>query len=257
MRDFTLEIYEELLKEFIRNKIPVYGVAEWLAKKPSTGVMMRHDVDRKARNALAMAKCEAKYGIKSTYYFRMTKGSFQPPVIKQIHALGHEIGYHYEDLASTGGDMEKAIISFASNMEKLRELAPITTIAMHGSPLSPFDNRDMWKVHDFKKFGIIAEALVSIDYNNIYYLTDSGRSWAENSSNLRDHVPNALTLPVNSTWQFREFIASHPASSYAVSCHPERWDNMLLPWLIQFIKDYNINIIKNILRLYRRNSYAL
>jgi hypothetical protein len=252
MRDFTLDIYERLLQTFIKNTIPIYGVANWLEKKPQVGVMMRHDVDRRAENALAMAKLEARNGIKSTYYFRMTSGSFQPKIILEIANLGHEIGYHYEDLATAKGDMEKAIKSFAINLEKLRKIAPITTIAMHGSPLSPFDNREMWKNNDFKKFGIIAEALVSIDYNNIYYLTDSGRSWAENSANLRDHVPNSLVAHVGNTEQFCSFIEKNPNARYAISCHPERWDNSLLSWLVQYTKDFCINVIKIILLNIRR-----
>jgi hypothetical protein len=257
MRNFTLASYDEILRTAVSHGIPICGVADWFQSQPIKGIMMRHDVDRRANNALLMARCEAKHGIKSTYYFRITKGSFQPQVIREIAALGHEIGYHYEDLAVAKGDTKKAIAQFAENLEKLRIHAQVTTIAMHGSPLSPFDNRDLWKSENFEKFGIVAEALLTIDYRNIYYLTDAGRSWEQRSVNLRDHVKNALSSPVKTTQEFCVFLKNNPNARYAVSCHPERWDDPFLPWGIQYLKDISINSIKRGLRLFRRNSRVL
>jgi len=45
--------------------------------------------------------------------------------LQKIKALGHEIGYHYEDMDPAKGDAEKAITSFEENLAKLRKLAPI------------------------------------------------------------------------------------------------------------------------------------
>jgi hypothetical protein len=254
MRNFTLSSYDEILQVAVAHGLPICGVARWFESQPDRGIMMRHDVDRRAHNALLMAQCEAKYGIKSTYYFRITRGSFHPRIIRKIAALGHEIGYHYEDLANARGDTKKAICRFADNLAKLRILAPVTTIAMHGSPLSPYDNRDLWKSENFQRFGIIAEALISIDYRNVYYLTDAGRSWAQQSVNLRDHVNGAISSPVVTTQEFCKFLENNPNVRYAVSCHPERWDDSLIPWGIQYLKDIAGNSVKRGLRLFRRNS---
>lgn len=254
MRNFTLSSYDEILQTAISHGLPIFGVARWYKSRPTKGIMMRHDVDRRAQNALLMARCEAKHGIKSTYYFRITRGSFQPQVIREIAELGHEIGYHYEDLASAQGNTKKAIAQFAENLQKLRIHAPVTTIAMHGSPLSSFDNRDLWKSESFEKFGIVAEALLSIDYRNIYYLTDAGRSWEQRSVNLRDHVENSLSSPVATTQEFCIFLKNNPNARYAVSCHPERWDDSLFPWTVQYLKDIASNSVKRGLRLFRRNS---
>jgi hypothetical protein len=64
-------------------------------------------------------------------------------VIKEIHDLGHEIGYHYENLTTCMGNMEAAIDDFQRNLEKLRKIAPVSTICMHGSPRSRWDSRDL------------------------------------------------------------------------------------------------------------------
>ncbi len=39
---------------------------------------------------------------------------------------------------------ELAIDDFRLNLEKMRKLYPVKTICMHGSPLSKWDNRDLW-----------------------------------------------------------------------------------------------------------------
>ena len=59
-----------------------------------------------------MAKLEKNLNIKSTYYFRIVKGSNNPKVINEITALGHEIGYHYEDLTLAKGNYKIAIKLF-------------------------------------------------------------------------------------------------------------------------------------------------
>ena len=52
---------------------------------------------------------------------------------------------------------ELAIEDFERNLEKFREFYPVKTICMHGSPLSKWDNRDLWKRYDYRDYGIIAE----------------------------------------------------------------------------------------------------
>ena len=67
-----------------------------------------------------MAEIENNYGVRSTYYFRAKKNVFVPQIILKIAEMGHEIGYHYECLSDTNGDVEKALIDF-ENLKKLRD----------------------------------------------------------------------------------------------------------------------------------------
>ena len=80
-----------------------------------------------------MAYIEREMGWKATYYFRAVPESFDESIILQIASLGHEIGYHYESLATCHGNMEAAYSDFCRNLERFRSLVPVTTIAMHGS----------------------------------------------------------------------------------------------------------------------------
>ncbi len=132
--DFTLEKYEELLQAL--EDFEIFTVLSYLEESPKSDfVILRHDVDRKPLNALRMAEMENRRGIKSTYYFRSTKGVFNPEIIKRIQGLGHEIGYHYETLSKTNGDYEEAIKIFNYQLNDFRKICKVKTIAMHGSPL--------------------------------------------------------------------------------------------------------------------------
>ena len=83
---------------------------------------------------------------------------------------------------------ELAICDFERNLEKLRELYPVKTICMHGSPLSEWDNRDLWKRYNYRDFGIIAEPYFDVDFKEILYWTDTGRRWDGDAFNIRDKV---------------------------------------------------------------------
>lgn len=61
-------------------------------------IILRHDVDKLPENSLRFAQIQHELGIRGSYYFRMVPESFDTDIIKQIANLGHEIGYHYEDI---------------------------------------------------------------------------------------------------------------------------------------------------------------
>ena len=75
MRDFTLEKYKDLCLALLDSgytPLTVYSylVLEGQKKKNNKLVVLRHDIDRKPKNALRMAESESELGIQSTYYFR-------------------------------------------------------------------------------------------------------------------------------------------------------------------------------------------
>lgn len=252
--DFTLKRYEDFLKELSKNKILVYGIAEWIKIKPSCGILLRHDVDRKPGNSLKVARLENKYGIRSTYYFRIVKASFNPVIIKDIENLNNEIGYHYEDLSLAKGNFKDAVKLFESHLKKIRNIASVKTISMHGRPLSPYDNRNLWGKYNFENYKISGEAFLSIDYSDMYYFTDTGRSWSNKSLNLRDNVRNSLQFEIRNTIDLIEFILNNKDSKIAIIIHPERWSDRFTEHIINYLKDSVINFIKIILKQIRKNA---
>jgi|ERR1035437_5345325 hypothetical protein len=48
---------------------------------------------------------------------------------------------------------------------------------MHGSPLSKYDSKDLWKKYNYRDYKIIGEPYFDVDFNKVFYLTDTGRRW--------------------------------------------------------------------------------
>ena len=114
------------------------------------------------------------------------KASSQPEIIKAIATLGHEIGYHYEDMTIAKGNTDKAFEVFQKHLKYFQQFFPVQTICMHGSPLSKYDSRDIWEKYNYKELGIIREPYFDIDFSKVLYLTDTGRRWDGEKVSVRD-----------------------------------------------------------------------
>jgi hypothetical protein len=254
-RDFTLNVYSALLEAVLRRHGSAVGICRWHQTQRSNkiGCVIRHDVDRRPDNALQMAQLEASKGVATTYYFRVVGEAYDISTMTKVAALGHEIGYHYEDLALADGHMLRALESFARHLARLRAYVEVRTVAMHGSPLSKFNNLDMWKAATLTQFGLVADAFLTVDYNGIPCFTDTGRDWSGRGANLRDCPPTAVLPPasVRTTPELIQYVTSMSEAALAISVHPERWDNRLLPWAAQLAKDRAANTVKRMIRSVR------
>ena len=234
--------YKELCHALIDAQYVLVSVHQFLTRR-SNGKMavIRHDVDRKPENAMNMAELEHTLGIHSTYYFRYPC-TFRPEVITRISSLGHEIGYHYEVLAKMKGNHSEAIKLFARELQLLRNVSEVRTICMHGSPLSRYDNRDLWKRYDFKEYGIDGEAYLSMNGKGLHYLSDTGRSWNGRHS-VRDTIPDAESAPVETTDELIGWIESAEEDIY-LTVHPERWAISEMERIFSSAKDELMNVGK-------------
>ena len=59
---------------------------------------------------------------------------------------------------------------------------------MHGSPLSKYDNKKIWEKFDYRDYGIIADPAFDIDYDEVFYISDTGRAWNNSTASVRDKV---------------------------------------------------------------------
>ena len=246
-RDFTLEKYRELCR-VLQERSEIFTFDRYLSENPKGKVtVLRHDVDRSIQNALRMAQLEHEAGIRSSYYFRYP-GTFVPNIIGKIRDLGHEVGYHYEVLSMAKGDYDKAIGLFRSGLGEFRKICEVATICMHGSPLSKYDNRDLWKKYDFRDFGIKGEAYLSMADKGLIYLTDTGRSWGGKHS-VRDAMPGARKVPVETTDDLIAWIGSADENAgLYFTVHPERWAPNEVEWAVGSVTDFAVNMGKNLLR---------
>lgn len=249
LRDFTMGKYAEVCNALLSCGYRPSTVSDFLsgrAEEPT--VVLRHDVDRKVKNASRMAELEHSLGIHASYYFRHPY-TFDQEVITHIANLGHEVGYHYEVLAKAKGDKSKALDLFAKELEEFRRIADVRTVCMHGSPLSHYDNRALWKDHEFRDFDIQGEAFLSMEGKGLRYLTDTGRNWNGKHS-LRDAIPGSEPVPVETTDELIAWIGSTHVGLY-LTAHPERWAMSTREWVGSSISDFVINTGKRALRVRR------
>ena len=57
---------------------------------------------------------------------------------------------------------------------------------MHGSPVSRWDNSLLWKYYDYHDFGIVGKPYFDVNFDEVLYLTDTGRCWDGDSVNIGD-----------------------------------------------------------------------
>lgn len=245
MKDFTVKAYKELLDALISAGYEFQTFRDFLLEPSDRVVILRHDVDKKPGNSLRFAEIEHKKGLKASYFFRIVPESLHVDKLLAIKSLGHEIGYHYEDMDPTKGDPEKAIKNFGENLNKLRKLAPIDTICMHGSPLSKYDNKELWRHHDYRDYGIIGEPYFDVDYSKLFYITDTGRKWNNRDASIRDKVESPYEIEVKSTEHFIELIkAGEMPDQMMINTHPQRWNDELVPWVVELVGQNVKNVVK-------------
>ncbi len=318
--DFTFRTYEKLLQTLLEQGFSFITFTQYIEAKSSNLkssnlqilkssnlIILRHDVEARYGNALRMAQIEHKLNIRGSYYFRIFNKKGNEAVIRQIAALGHELGYHYDDLTASKGDHEKALLRFQKNLNYLRQFAHVTTITMEGAPLSRYDNRDLWSPiinkstnqqinkstnmqHQTPKpynlFGILAEPYFDLDFNQMFYLTDTGRRWDGHLYNVRDKAtkenpvtnPYFLQLRYHTTFDLIKAIKSSTPKVFGanpqilkssifefsnfesfpnqamLNFHPQRWNDSPIPWLKEFIWQNLKNQLKRLLIITRSKN---
>jgi hypothetical protein len=211
----------------------------------------------------------------------MVPESFDKAVIREIASMGHEIGYHYEDMDFANGNLDKAYELAGKHLAQLREIADIKTICMHGSPRSPYDNREVWDKYDYRDLGIIAEPYFDLDFTKVLYLTDTGRRWDGEKVSVRDKVEcatgelnrrtdesftltknlkhektvqkfNSSTVqPLSKNYSFRSTYdiinackAGKLPDQIMMNFHPQRWTDDPFLWTWELVAQNVKNVVK-------------
>jgi hypothetical protein len=135
---------------------------------------------------------------------------------------------------------------------------------MHGSPMSRWDSRLLWKYYDYHDFGIIGEPYFDLDFDEVLYLTDTGRRWDGVSVNIRDKVtgfgPQAsgrispshqlplspsVSLRFHSTFDIIKAAELRRLSDIIMmTFHPQRWTDRPVPWIKELVWQNVKNVVK-------------
>lgn len=248
MRDFTPDMYKSLLDALSAAKYRFVAVEDYCAGvRYEKTVILRHDIDANPGRALVIAEMEKGMDVRSTFYIRYALAVKNPDVVRGIVALGHEVGYHYEEMSVAKGNVGRAAVLFEKRLDFLRCFYDVKTIAMHGSPLSAYDNRNLWKSIDYRQFGVTAEAYLDIDYSDCLYLTDTGRCW--NGVSRRDKVVSKF----GEIYDFHhtgDIISAlergNMPDRLAITTHPQRWLPMGAVWVWELCSQKLKNMVKSV-----------
>ena len=243
--DFTVRMYGDLVGAIAQAGYRFSTFSAFLGAPMPDTVILRHDVDAMPENSLRFAQLQQQAGISGVYYFRAVPASWHEGIIRQIADMGHEIGYHYECLTTCRGNLTLAIRDFEKNLTALRRLAPVSTICMHGSPLSRYDSKDLWKTYSYRDFGLIGEPYFDIDFATVGYLTDTGRRWDGHNVSVRDKVSSGFTHSFGSTTDLIAGLQQHQLPGQIMfTFHPQRWNSNPAYWVRELVFQRAKNVVK-------------
>ena len=259
--DFSFNKYSTLLEAIKNSNYKTLRISDYINTKedlPEKYIILRHDVDLDPDYQLKFARLESSLGIYTSYYFRTIEKVYKEHVINEIHKMGHEVGYHYEVFTKAKGDAEKATEIFKTEQSEFSKKWHSITACPHGgsfvssadgyslsnilkvlpkilmgkSVFSHHVNFNLWEKHSFNEFGLIGDAYSSVDFTDILYLSDTGRSWLEKYKRLDKVVSNINPLfKVKSTDDIIDIIREEKADKIYLLVHFEQWKDTLPSWI--------------------------
>ena len=121
---------------------------------------------------------------------------------------------------------------------------------MHGSPRSKYDNKLLWKYYNYRDYGIIGEPYFDVNFDEVFYLTDTGRRWDGWKVSLRDKVPQQEQWKeqglVFGTTQdiIKAAEQNRLPSKIMFTFHPQRWTDNHFLWFKEFVVQNAKNQVK-------------
>jgi len=96
--------------------------------------------------------------------------------------------------------------------------------------------------------GVIAEPYFDVDYNKVFYITDTGRKWNKSSMSVRDKVDSSFVFKIKSTFDLINKIKNRELPNHIIiNTHPHRWFEHFGGWSQELILQNLKNIVKYLL----------
>jgi len=156
------------------------------ARPAGNFAVLRHDVDALPIRALSVGRLEHQLGILASYFFRVHANEYNAfgfenvAVIRQLAAMGHEIGLHAEPVdlaAATGCDPAGTLVASRAMLEAVADV-PVRGVACHND-VTPDNNLDYLTGARARALGFRYEAYDDENlglFRTATYLTD-GHYW--------------------------------------------------------------------------------
>lgn len=242
VKPWTWQSYKRLLETARRAGYRICGVAEFMRSRPTRAIILRHDIDRKPGNSLRTAMIEKDMDIASTYYVRTKFIDSDFAIISNIHALGHEIGYHYETIDTMNGNLSLGCKKFEYDIAGFQRVFGCQTVAFHGNPLSKYHNKDIWTDSFAPAQFQVSEAQLSFPIEDFLYVTDASGDWSGKTS-VKDKPTQKARCGVESFDRLLAVIRVAKENIIYINIHPERWGKS---WLFERCRDLLAQTVKRL-----------
>jgi hypothetical protein len=205
--DFNISHWSDVIKTALNYGYVFYSFNDWLelnSSIPERTIIIRHDVDVSLYWALCLAKVEAEFGVRGTYFIRLHSKFYNLEelasleYLKNLTQINVDIALHYERHAYEllGGNQPEIL---ARDVRLLGNIVgkPIKSCSAHRIGVNP-----PLDVETIKNAGLLCEAHTSEFVKERKYISDSARHWREGClCQWLGHV-NHLTVLTHPVWWF-------------------------------------------------------
>lgn len=196
---FTYEEYESLLGIVKAGRRSLCFSDCRNPDMPSSFFLLRHDIDFSLPAALKMARLEAERDVRATYFLLLNSDHYNLlstgccNVPRQLIALGHEVGLHYDVRVMSERDNIDLHTQLQNETDLLSELAgsPVQSIAMHNPSVCGDD--------PFAGDNHFINAYDPQFTKAIVYFSDSCGAWRDKTYDVfnRCNIPDKLQLLIH------------------------------------------------------------
>ena len=124
---------------------------------------------------------------------------------------------------------------------------------MHGSSTSKYDNRLLWKNHQLSDYGLVGEPYLSVDFNQVFYLTDTGYAWDGGKYAVRDVVESGFGLKFHTTQEIVKCIEEGGFPEKAMILAHTLWTDNWIQWNWLHLRE----LLRNNLKLMAKNNKSI
>ena len=236
---FTYEGYRELIEELKAHGYQVTDYHHW--REVNRPCILRHDIDNEPERALALAKLEKELDVTSTYFVLLTSDFYnvfsaaKRKMLREIAAMGHSIGLHFDEVTYDGNEAGERNILNSGGVQAYQEKI-ISLIQSEAATLSQaLDLKiDTVSMHRPSKFCLESDLKIpgiinsygQEFFHDFKYVSDSRRRWREDVlSYIREEKYPRLHILTHAFWYHEaEKSLQETLTDYIEKAKTERYE---------------------------------
>lgn len=107
---------------------------------------------------------------------------------------------------------------------------------------------DYFKTYSLSDFDLIGEPYINVNFDEVYYLTNTGYAWDGGKCAVRDVVENHFDLSFHKTDEIIIAVQSDTFPHKCLILAHTLWTDSLLQWVVLHLREFVRNHIKSIAR---------